>query len=264
MKSLSFSRMVRLYDETRVFDVDCFDSALDFLTERCPPTSFNKLFEPGVGTGRIAIPLAERGYQVTGVDISEEMLEVLNKRLLQRRRALPMSFHKADVMELPFPDAVFDIAIAVHLFYFIRQWKKAVNEILRVLKQDGPLVLMHTGTGAEILSLNARYKELCAEQGYPIKDVGVKSTSEVVDYLSSLGCHIEWIRDRWRWTQHIKLDKALRYIKSCAYSFTTIVPNKVHSIAVEKLESELQEQYGSLNSEVKIANQIYFVFVSRH
>lgn len=59
---MSFNRVVQLYDETRAFDVDCFDSALDFLTERFPPTLFNKLFEPGIGTGRIAIPLAERGY----------------------------------------------------------------------------------------------------------------------------------------------------------------------------------------------------------
>lgn len=260
---MSFNHMVQLYDETRVFDVDCFDSALDFLTERYPPTLFNKLFEPGLGTGRIAIPLAERGYQVTGVDISEEMVEVFNKRLLQRKQALPISFHKADVMKLPFPDAVFDIAIAVHLFYFIRQWKKAVNEILRVLKQDGPLVLMHTGTGAEVPSLNARYKELCVEQGYSIKDVGVKSTSEVVDYLSNLGCHIEWIRDRWQWTQRIQLNKALHYIKSRAYSFTIPAPDKVHSRAIDKLESELQHRFRDLSCEVEVPNQIYLAIVSQ-
>ncbi|GAI45199.1 unnamed protein product, partial [marine sediment metagenome] len=177
---MSFDPMVQLYDETRVFDTGCFDSALDFLTKRFPPSTFSKLFEPGIGTGRIAIPLAERGYQVTGVDISDEMLEFLNERLLQMKQPLPISSHKMDVLKLPFPDAVFDIAIAVHLLYFIQQWKKAVSEILRVLKEHSPLVLMHTGTGAEIPSLNSRYKELCAEQGYLIKDIGVKSNSEVI------------------------------------------------------------------------------------
>lgn len=260
---MSFNQMVQLYDETRVFNAGCFNSALDYLVERSPPSVFNKLFEPGIGTGRIAIPLAERGYQVTGVDISEEMLELLNTKLLQMKQSLPISFHTTDVVRLPFPNDTFDIAIVVHLFYFARRWKKAVNEILRVLRQDGPLVLMHTGTGAEVPALNTRYRELCSEQGYPIKDVGVKSTSEVVNYLRNLRCNIEEIRDRWQWNQCIQLDRVLHYMKSRAYSFTTFAPEKVHSIVIERLESELQKQFGSLNSVVNVANQIYFVFVSR-
>jgi ubiquinone/menaquinone biosynthesis C-methylase UbiE len=260
---MSFNQMGQLYDETRIFDAGCFNSALDYLVERFPPSALNKLFEPGIGTGRIAIPLAERGYQVTGVDISEEMLELLSTKLMQMKQSLPISFHTADVVRLPFPDDTFDIAVCVHLFYFVRRWKKAVNEILRVLKQDGPLVLMHTGTGAEVPALNTRYRELCLEQGYVIKDVGVKSTSEVLNYLIKLGCNIEEIRDRWQWTQRIQLDRALHYMKSRAYSFTTFIPEKVHSIAIEKLESELHKQYDSLNSEVEIANQIYLIFISR-
>jgi predicted TPR repeat methyltransferase len=77
MKSLSFDNMVRLYDETRIFDEECFESALDYMVERFPPRAFPNVLEPGIGTGRIAIPLAERGYRVTGVDISEEMLAFL-------------------------------------------------------------------------------------------------------------------------------------------------------------------------------------------
>ncbi len=260
---MSFNQMVQLYDETRVFDVGCFNSAVDYLVERFPPSVFSKLFEPGIGTGRIAIPLAERGYQVTGVDISEEMLELLNRRLIQMKRSLPISFHAADVIRLPFPNDTFDIAICVHVFYFVRRWKKAVQEILRVLRQDGPLVLMHTGTGAEVPEINTRYRELCAEQDYPIKDIGVKSTGEVVNYLRNLGFNTEEIRDRWQWTHHIQLDRALHYMKSRAYSFTTLTPEKIHSIAIDKLESEIKKQYGNLNSKVKITNQIYLIFVSR-
>ena len=60
MRSLSFDSMVKLYDETRGFDKECFDSALDFLVDRFPPQDFGKVFEPGIGNGRIAIPLAEQ------------------------------------------------------------------------------------------------------------------------------------------------------------------------------------------------------------
>lgn len=261
--SLSFDSMAKLYDETRVFDKTCFDSALDFLVDRFPPGIFSEVFEPGIGTGRIAIPFAERGYRITGVDISEEMLVSLGKRLAKSREALRMSFQKADVTRLPFSDAAFDMAIAVHLFYFVRDWRKAADEILRVVKATGPVVLMHTGTGAEIPFLNDRYKELCAEHGCSIRSVGVKSTREVVDYFTHLGFHTEQIRDRWQWTSNIRLDKALGHISSRTYSFTTFAPANIHAMVVKELESELQRRFGSLTTAVEVPNQIYIVLILR-
>ena len=263
MKSLSFDRMVELYDETRTCDAACFDAALDLVAERFPPRSFSKLFEPGIGTGRIAVPLARRGYQVTGTDISGEMLALLGTRLAQSSRSVSISWQKADVTKLPFSSAVFDIVVAVHLFYFVQKWEHAVDEVLRVVRSDGPVVLMHTGTGMEIPLLNQRYKELCAEQGCPIKQIGVSSTRQVVDYCEDIGRRTEWIRDRWQWTARIRLDKALGYLKSRAYSFTTFAPDDVHSAAIKRLESELEQQYGSLNTVVKVPNQVYIVVISQ-
>lgn len=263
MQSLSFDNMVELYDETRAFDRGCFHAALDYLVERFQPAAFGQLFEPGIGTGRIAIPLAERRYRVTGTDISEAMLVLLRQRLTQASRLLPVSFVEADATASPFPAAAFDIAVVVHLFYFIREWRRAADELLRVVKSGNPLVLMHTGTGAEIPFLNRRYKELCAEQGCSITGVGVGSTREVVDYFCDLGCHVEWIRDRWQWTAYIRLDKAISYVASRAYSFTTVAPDDVHSIAIGGLESELERQFGSLKTQVEVPNQIYLVVIRK-
>jgi hypothetical protein len=47
MESLSFDPMAKLYDETRVFDEDCFDVALNFLTERFPPLYGRDLDQEG-------------------------------------------------------------------------------------------------------------------------------------------------------------------------------------------------------------------------
>ena len=261
---MSFNHMTSLYDETRVFDKGCFDAALDFLVARFAPSVFSSLFEPGIGTGRVAIPLAERGYKVTGVDISEEMLSFLKRRLGQDSKPLQLSFHQADVTKLPFRDAVFDIVVAVHLFYFVERWQEAADEILRVLRRDSPLVLMHTGTGIEVPLLNIRYRELCLENGCPIRDVGVSSTNKVVEYLGSLGCHIEQVRERWRWTQRIQLSKALDYLKFRAYSFTILTPTPVHVNVIKRLEYELRQQYGSVATEVEVPNQVYLVLALKY
>ncbi len=79
MESLPFDNMVELYDQTRTVEPWCLASAIDFICSRFPPSGFASLFEPGIGTGRIALPLAERGYHVTGVDISEAMLSLLKR-----------------------------------------------------------------------------------------------------------------------------------------------------------------------------------------
>ncbi len=257
MESLSFDSMVERYDETRSCNAACLDAALDLITERFPPQGFGKLFEPGIGTGRIAIPLAGRGYRVTGVDISGEMLA----RLARSSQTLPISCHKANVTKLPFHDAAFDVAIATHLFYFIQEWKRAVDEILRVLKSAGALILMHTGTGMEVPFLNQRYKELCAEQGCQIESIGVNSTRQVVEYCENSGHKAEWIRDRWQWTAHIRLDQALDHLQDRAYSFTTFAPDDVHTTAIERLGSELKHRYGGLGV-VQVPNQVYVVVIT--
>jgi SAM-dependent methyltransferase len=262
-KSQPFDSMAALYDRTRVFDQACFDSALDLLAQRFPPRDFPTLFEPGIGTGRIAIPLAQRGYKVVGVDIAPEMLGLLENRLAASPDSLAIRYQQADARRLPFREGIFDIGVAVHLFYFIDEWKQAADELLRVVSPDGPLVLMHTGMGAEVPLLNERYKQLCAEQGCSLKEVGVRSTSEVVDYFGSLGCHIEWMRDRWRWTSRIRLDEALGYIGSRAYSFATIASNDTHSLAVGRLESELLRRFGDLSGEVEVPNEIRLAVILR-
>jgi ubiquinone/menaquinone biosynthesis C-methylase UbiE len=263
MKSVTFDAMVEHYDETRVFDGDCFRSALAYLSQRFPPQDFCRLLEPGIGTGRIAIPLAKTGYDVCGVDVSINMLRALKRRLQQ----LPpgsVSFQMADATALPFPGEAFDLAVAVHLFYFILTWTQTVDEIVRVVRRGGAIILMHTGTGAEVPFLNERYKALCAEMDWPLRLTGAKSTRDVVDYLGRCGYSSEWIRDpRWAWTACIPLDRALGYLRQRAYSFTNFAPDWVHRTAMKRLESEMQAQYGSLNVEIEVPNQIYLVVVRK-
>jgi ubiquinone/menaquinone biosynthesis C-methylase UbiE len=263
MDSLSFDPMVRYYDETRCINGGCLELAIKYLVKKYPPEDFKNVLEPGIGTGRIAIPLAQHGYDVHGVDISEQMLAVLDQRLKESGPRLRVSFQRADVTDLPFPDGRFDMVVVVHLFYFVREWKKAVDELLRVLRRDGPLILMHTGTGMEIPFVNDRYRAYCAEHGFRIDTPGVGSTQEVVSYLTELGYPTEFVRDRWRWTNHIRLDKAISYIRSRAYSFTTMVPDSLHSEAVCRVESEARKEFRALHTEVLVPNQVYLVSIRK-
>jgi SAM-dependent methyltransferase len=66
------------YDETDSdeFDEDSIEGTVDFLAELA---GGGRALEFGVGTGRIALPLAARGVRVHGIDLSEPMVARLRE-----------------------------------------------------------------------------------------------------------------------------------------------------------------------------------------
>ena len=88
----------------------------------------------------MAVSLVERGCTVTGIDLSEEMLAIA------RQKAPMVTFMIADAEHLPFPDASFDAvtcAFGVRNFVHLEQ---GLNEMLRVLKPGGQLVILELAT----------------------------------------------------------------------------------------------------------------------
>jgi ubiquinone/menaquinone biosynthesis C-methylase UbiE len=256
VESISFDSIAPVYDATRITNEVSFQAALDYIVERFLPEQYPKLFEPGIGTGRIAIPLAERGYSVTGADISGQMLKILADKLALRNPPLPVSFIQQDITALPFPDAAFDIAVAVHIFHLIPEWEKAVNEVFRILKPGSPLVLMFTTSSMESQTIKDRYKEIAAEYGCSTRPIGVSAVTDLPDYLAGLGRRIEQIRGRWTWQQRVRIDKHVADLKAGYYSSSKLVPDDVHIKIMDKIELELKQKYGSLAIEVEEPAQI--------
>lgn len=259
MDSLSSDGLADLYDRTRICDQGCFDLAIDYIAEQFLPRAYRKLFELGIGTGRITVSLAEKGYRVTGVDNSSKMLEILGDSLKHMHSDYGVDYRLADAAALPFDDDSFDIAVASQLFYFLPDWKKAVNELLRVVREDGPIILLQTGHGTEVPFLNDRYKELCGKQGHTVRSIGASGIKELVEHFERSGCRAEWTQSCWQWNYGASLCEALDYIRRRAYSFTLNVPDDVHTEAIDALEHELARGFGSLDSRVTVPNQVYIV-----
>jgi SAM-dependent methyltransferase len=64
-------------DEAEMFDAAVVEPAVDFLAELA---GAGAALELGIGTGRIAIPLAQRGVRVHGIDLSEAMVSRLRAK----------------------------------------------------------------------------------------------------------------------------------------------------------------------------------------
>ena len=253
--------MASIYDETRTYDEVNFNAALDYVVQRFPPAKYPELFEPGIGTGRISIPLAERGYKVTGADISEEMLKILAGKLASRTPSLPVTFIRQDITSLPFPDASFDISVAVHIFHLIRNWEKAVDEVFRILKPGSPLIFMNTGGGKEVPWVQNKYRELCADGGHPSVHLGLPGMKELREYVEKLGRRVEVIEGRWLWTVNSRVDAAFENIRQRNYGMTRLVSEQVHLDVVKKLEKQILKRYGSMDVEVEVPHQIRLMII---
>lgn len=95
-----------VYDDwyATVTDVD---ATVGTVADLCPPDG--RVLELGVGTGRLAIPLAARGLRVTGVDASPAMLD----RLRVNDPAGAVTGVLGD-MAGPLPDGRFDVVLAAY------------------------------------------------------------------------------------------------------------------------------------------------------
>ena len=96
-----------------------------------------KILSIGCGPAVIESKLAERGFEVTGLDISQEALN-----------GAPDSIRKivGTAELLAFPDASFDAVIYIASLQFIDDYKKALSETARALVKKGKLIVLLLNT----------------------------------------------------------------------------------------------------------------------
>jgi ubiquinone/menaquinone biosynthesis C-methylase UbiE len=103
----------------------------------------DSILEIGFGAGatiqQIAV-LATEGH-VAGVDFSHTMVSAARKRNASAVKAGRVELKYGDAATLPFVDSLFDKVVSIHSLYFWPEPMKAFDEILRVLKPGGRVIL---------------------------------------------------------------------------------------------------------------------------
>jgi len=92
----------------------------------------------GCGSGRWASLIAPRAAHLHLVDASHEALQVARANL---SGVSNVSFHRASVEDLPFPDASLDFAYSLGVFHHVPDTRAAILAVARKLKRGAPLLL---------------------------------------------------------------------------------------------------------------------------
>jgi SAM-dependent methyltransferase len=121
----AFDRIAPVYDETREpLDPESL-SALARAFERA---GCAHLLEVGVGTGRIAAPLAAHGFRLVGLDASTAMLARARDKSLPR-------LVRGDAYRLPFRDGSVDATYFAHVLHVLETPRRALAEAARVSRR---------------------------------------------------------------------------------------------------------------------------------
>ncbi|WP_242046395.1 MULTISPECIES: class I SAM-dependent methyltransferase [Calothrix] len=250
--TVSFDRVSNIYDATRGLPPGISEQVTDFILNLVSPTADTKFYETGIGTGRIAVPIAKRGYSYTGIDVSEKMLAELHQKLEGVSHKLTAI--KGDATALPFDSDSFDVALVVHVFHLIAAWKQALAEIRRVLKPGGILLYTHgqTNSTSPALEVNAlrgefteRWKSILQSYGHPFPRYGA-TEEEVLAELEQQGATLETeIAAQWRVEDTVGklIENQENKIQSAAWS----IPDDIFPLAIQDLRNWALERYGSFN-----------------
>lgn len=106
--------------------------------------STDSVLEIGFGTGRLLRQIARqtaKGY-VGGVEPSELMLHKGELKTWRMRKNGRVELKWGEAEHLPWPDAMFDKAAALHCFHLWADPARAIAEVRRVLKPGGLFVLV--------------------------------------------------------------------------------------------------------------------------
>jgi SAM-dependent methyltransferase len=127
-----------------------------------------RLLDVGCGTGAHGVDFAKRGWTVTGVDESADMLRLARERGLDVRQA--------DAAALPFDDATFDAAVSLWIHTDVEDFTGVLREIARVLRPGGMFVYV----GAHPCFVGPHSRFLAAE-GVPQLHAGYRRAGRYTD-----------------------------------------------------------------------------------
>jgi phosphatidylethanolamine/phosphatidyl-N-methylethanolamine N-methyltransferase len=170
---LSRNAVIKTYARwARVYDVvfgSVFENARRMAVEASERVG-GRILEVGVGTG-ISLPYYSARSRVVGIDISEPMLKVARRRVIDEGLEHVELLELMDAENLEFPESSFDVVVAQYVVNTVPHPEIALDEFLRVLKPGGELVIVNRvgATGGSRKALEHMFQPIAQRLGWRSK-----------------------------------------------------------------------------------------------
>ena len=237
--SISFDRAASFYDKTRALTPEAAAQIRDLLLGEL--RNREPVLEVGVGTGRIALPLADAGIELVGIDLARKMLDRLVANAGGR---MPFPLAQADGTRLPFQDDSFGAAMASWVFHLIAPWREVAAEMVRVVRPGGVLLVDVGGRAQGIWTeIIWRFKEEARVTDWP---PGAEDYDEIDETLLDLGATPRALEpvlevDEARIADNISL------LEQGVFSVTFGLDEQTRRAAAERTRAWAAERFGDID-----------------
>ena len=158
-----FDRVSEVYDETRE---PLTEGAVDRLAVVLSRDGLSSLLEVGVGTGRIALPLQRRGFDLVGADLSRGMLQKARTKGLR-------NLFLADANHLPFREKTFDAVVLAHIIHLLDDPRATFDRLTGIARKEIVAILRKRDGGASPFAedrgqIRESFRKAAEELGYPL------------------------------------------------------------------------------------------------
>lgn len=117
-----------------------------------------KVLDVACGSGNLAIIAAQKGAEVTGVDIADNLIESAKKRA--EAAGLDIKFEVGDAEAMPYDDNSFDLVMTMFGAMFAPRPEVAASELVRVCKPGGTIAMANwtpDGHAGQMFKLSGKY-----------------------------------------------------------------------------------------------------------
>jgi len=135
------------YNEFKRSKGEILDPRLSLLVRKIPIKKEMRVIDIGCGRGELVFWAARKGATCVGIDYAEHAIKLAKDTLKDKNQKVKKrcDFITMNAKELKFPDASFDLVLAVEVIEHLypEEWEKVLPEVKRVLKPGGTL-FFHT------------------------------------------------------------------------------------------------------------------------
>lgn len=219
----------------------------------------NKILDIACGGGRIAIPLAQRGAEVTGVDISKEMLNHAKKLAKKKLCHKHTEFINEVAWDTKLPSGVYDKVLLLGILEHLPDnfKKKAIKEAYRLTKRGGKIYLVINNKNSFFLNLVKKWKKPTQKRtGYYSSLVYPK---QIIAFLKSLKLKVDEVNSNLNYSILFLLLNRIEQksiSKEDIEGIYTIFQYYIN-LDLKRLGSKISKQYSSL--EQRFADQFFII-----
>jgi SAM-dependent methyltransferase len=239
--SLSFDRAAEYYDATRTTDPDTLDRIVGLLADRFGET--DRILELGVGTGQLALPAADRGIPVIGLDMARAMMAVLVDKA---SGTPPIPLIQGDATMLPIRTSSIDGAYARWVLHLITNWTDVLVELDRVVRPDGAVAIETGGYTGPYREVHERFMEVLGDVARAPGLSPVDRDRELDAAFERIGWRVDEVFEV-TYQRTSSLVEYFAEVPTKRWSWTWRVPDDQLLAAVDEVRAWSAERFGDLD-----------------